>query len=385
VKKWLRLFVALTLLLGAVPAGAQYAIPAGEPVGLLSEPLFFERTLVFVDRHMGNGDSRSGIVYDYRGIPSGSGVAGGMGYRWWANNDRRVTDGTITFSSGGDRVVSGRVEWPSLMNRRLIAGSQVRLQQFRNLAVYDAATPSPAKETYDLNTFDAVGYATLRLQRWMSVDASLGWLAEPDVSLGPAIEDVAHTGLSFAVDTRDLPGHPLRGGLYRVSRADYFGRNDSTRFTRYEAEAAHFVPVADGRVVLGARGWIASTASESGVLPFYFLPSLGGDNSLRGFTNFRFRDRALLLVNAEARLALLRHLDAAVFVDAGSVAARTRALGLDERSYGFGFRIHSRRDTFGRLDIAHSREGWRAVLKVGDALNPWRRTTQRAAVVPFEP
>jgi outer membrane protein assembly factor BamA len=188
----------------------------------------------------------------------------------------------------------------------------------------------------------------------------------------------------LAVDTRDFPGHALRGGVYRLSRSDYTSRDPSTRFARYEAEATHFIPLADGRLVFATHGWIASTSPTSGETPFYLLPSLGGNNSLRGYPDFRFRDRAMLLLNAEARVALLTHLDTVAFVDAGNVAVRPSLLDLALRSYGAGVRVHSRRATFARLDLARSREGWRVVVKVADPFNSWR-TARRTAVVPFTP
>ena len=75
----------------------------------------------------------------------------------------------------------------------------------------------------------------------------------------------------------------------------------------------------------------SSTAAGRGV-PFYLLPSLGGHNTLRGYTDYRFHDRNLLGANVESRWALFRHVDAAVFADAGNVAARAKDLDLSRTS-----------------------------------------------------
>ena len=77
------------------------------------------------------------------------------------------------------------------------------------------------------------------------------------------------------------------------------------------------------------------------------MPSLGGANALRGYSNYRFHDRHLLLASAESRWPIFAHLDAAVFVDAGTVAARVGDLGLDKTVYGFGVRLHTHRSTTG--------------------------------------
>jgi outer membrane translocation and assembly module TamA len=68
-------------------------------------------------------------------------------------------------------------------------------------------------------------------------------------------------------------------------------------------------------------------------------------------------DRNLLVVNLESRFALFTHVDAAIFADAGNVAARVSDLDLDKRAYGLGFRMHTAKATFARLDIAHGDDG----------------------------
>ena len=78
------------------------------------------------------------------------------------------------------------------------------------------------------------------------------------------------------------------------------------------------------------------------------------------------------------------HVDAAVFVDAGNVAPRAAALNLDRRSYGAGLRLHSRRETLARFDVAHGAEGWRFLFRLEEPLR-LARLARRTAVVPFVP
>jgi hypothetical protein len=92
----------------------------------------------------------------------------------------------------------------------------------------------------------------------------------------------------------------------------------------------------------------------------------------------------MVLVNAEARVAMMTHVDAAVFVDAGNVAPRFGDLNLDRRAVGAGLRIHTRRETFGRVDVAHGSEGWRFLVRLSDPLN-LARVARRTAAVPFVP
>jgi outer membrane protein assembly factor BamA len=133
------------------------------------------------------------------------------------------------------------------------------------------------------------------------------------------------------------------------------------------------------------HGWaIRSDVDPGRSVPFYLQPGIGGANSLRGFTDYRFRDDNMLLVNAEVRVSLMTHLDLAVFADAGNVAAHTTDLNLDKRSYGTGFRFHTRRETFAMIDIAHGAEGWRYIFRLKDPL-ALTRITKKNTLVPFAP
>ena len=164
--------------------------------------------------------------------------------------------------------------------------------------------------------------------RWMELTGEIGWL-KPQVKppSGPMLRDFPSTREAFAgapdfagldtpafmpttvsltVDNRDFPSHPTSGILLRGAASNYDDRETGVfTFKRYETEAAGFLPLAGGRVVLALHGWAVSTETGDGQLvPFFLQPSLGGSNSLRSYADFRFHDRNMLLVNAEARLAL---------------------------------------------------------------------------------
>jgi outer membrane protein assembly factor BamA len=207
---------------------------------------------------------------------------------------------------------------------------------------------------------------------------------EPGVSEPNA--DFLHTQISVTADTRDYPGRPTRGSHYRASTAAYSDmRVGAYSFRRYELEGLKLVPLLDGAVILALRGWsVFSDTRAGGKVPFYLLPSLGGANTIRGFANYRFHDRHLLLANVESRWPLFQHVDAAVFVDAGTVAARVKDLGFDKTAYGFGLRVHSHMSTTARVDIAHGAEGWQVVFRLDDVFRLSRRS-QWTAAVPFVP
>jgi outer membrane protein assembly factor BamA len=119
-------------------------------------------------------------------------------------------------------------------------------------------------------------------------------------------------------------------------------------------------------------------------VPFYLLPSIGGNNSLRSYDDYRFHDQNLALFNAESRWGLWAHLDGALFLDAGNVRQSVQDLNLDKISVGAGIRLHTQKATFARFDVAYGQGGWNVVFRTSDPLR-LSRLTRRVAAVPFVP
>jgi hypothetical protein len=174
-----------------------------------------------------------------------------------------------------------------------------------------------------------------------------------------------------AFDWRKPLGYSGRGGLYRVQFDDYLERdNDTYSFRTLEAEAIQLLPILRANWVLALRGLATTTTDESANVPFFMLPSLGGGTTLRGYPDFRFRDRHRLLMNAELRWTPARFLDMAIFYDAGKVAARRSDLDLEnlKNSYGIGMRLIGLEGYVFRLEVARSREhNVRVIFNAGGA------------------
>ena len=100
-------------------------------------------------------------------------------------------------------------------------------------------------------------------------------------------------------------------------------------------------------------------------MPFYLQPTLGGHAICGAFASRAFATTTRCCVGAEYRWEAWWALDAALFVDAGTVAPSRRQLSLDnmEVSYGVGLRFHSNSALVGRLDLAFSREGFIPILR----------------------
>jgi hypothetical protein len=382
-----------------------------EPQGIVTEPVVVERAIIFSDRRLGGGDLSGGWRLGFADLTPGAGsLSLQTTYRRWGSKDRYVGEASAGVSMRGYRAVAARFELPRFAQRRMALGTEFRWQDYTQVAYFGTGpdTFETNASQYRLRSSNLVGYVTLRPARWVDIDASIGVLSPTMLaSAGPFKRDRPETsavfdgdpvfsraeqpafvtsGISLTADTRDFAGHSLRGGVVHVAATRYSDQDDGqASFGRYEAEVAQFVPLARRRVILAVHGrFVGSDMDEGRYVPFYLQPSLGGHNSLRSYDDHRFHDRNLLSLTVETRVAMMTHVDAAFFVDAGNVAAHAADLNLDRRSYGAGLRLHSRRETLARIDVAHGAEGWRAVFRLTDPLR-LSRLARRTAVVPFVP
>jgi hypothetical protein len=158
-------------------------------------------------------------------------------------------------------------------------------------------------------------------------------------------------------------------GAYQVALEvvrDYDERQHD--FHRWETEVQQRIPGFTPGQRLTLHGFLATTNTGADV-PFYMLYTLGGSGglkafrpdllgtdgtraTLRGFRNYRFRDRDLVLMQAEYRIPLTRHVHSTVFVDTGQVAPRRSQLFKDlKTSTGFSLSYMRNGRTLGRMDV----------------------------------
>jgi hypothetical protein len=175
-----------------------------------------------------------------------------------------------------------------------------------------------------------------------------------------AAYDYIKSSARAAFDWRRQPGYTGSGGLYRIQFDDLRDRDDGPySFRSVEAEAVQLIPILKANWVIALRGLATVTdIDESSVVPFFLLPSVGGGSTLRGYPDFRFRDRNRLLMNAELRWTPARFLDMAIFYDTGKVTSRREDLDVGDlkESYGIGMRLIGVRGYIFRIEAAHSRE-----------------------------
>jgi hypothetical protein len=414
------LVVTLLLVAGAAAdSAAQQSQTATAPAqqtepapGLMPEPHVMSRTVDFAGHLLGGDGSspKDGFYPDFGDMVTGAGwISGGPGYRQHFLDGHLFVDGSAAVSWRAYKDAQARIELTDLGWNHATLGFQVRWQDLTQVNYFGIGPNSLESERseYRLKDTDLSGYGIIRANRWLSYGGRFGWVKQPTLSqsVGPfdgnypdarlffptdpgisAQSSLLYGGATIEADTRDYPSHPTTGGLYRAAAQAYADRDlHEFSFRRYEAEGLQVLPIVGKRWVVALHGWgVFSDTSAGNSVPLYVLPSLGGGDTLRGYHDYRFHDRNLLVANAESRWALFRHVDAAAFVDAGNVAARAGDLNLDKTSYGGGLRVHSRTSTLVRLDVAHSGEGWRVFIKLSDPFRLSRRSL-RDSVIPFVP
>ena len=326
------------------------------------------------------------------GLAPGSGFAIGPEYR---RND--LLHGQLTVRAAAQTSLRGyrkfdfTVSTPRLRHDRIFAELDAVHHDYPSLSYYGPGSDSRKTGRTDFRLEDTAVDATfgLRPARHLTLGTSAGYLfnnvghgtdsryasAERVYSpwQAPGIDaqsNFVRTGTLAQYDWRDKPGGPRRGGNYFAQFSDYrdrtFGQGD---FQRLDVEAQQYVPVLNQRRVFALRGKSTFTFRDGGrPIPFYMQPALGGSEDLRGYRPFRFRDDNLFVMNAEYRWEAFSGLDMALFADAGEVFARRSQFDLSrlESDAGFGFRFNARNQTFLRLDVGFSHEGFQVWVRFGN-------------------
>ena len=375
----------------------------------IDEPGVFQRTFTWVGDKMrdSSGEAKDGL-YPRVGamIPGAGGLSAGPGYRQHVFNGAAVVDVSAAISWRRYSTMQSRIEWPALFSDHLSIGAGVKYQDFTQINYFGVGPDSnkSAQADYRLKNIDIAGSATVRPTRWLSLGGSVGYIRGLAITAGlstihPPIHDVfdettapgltvqpryAHADVFLEADTRDTPGYPKSGGLYRLGLTTFHDRDGSGQsFRRVDADLTHYVPVLRRNWIVVVRGHVALSQTGAGnEVPFYLMPTLGGGNTLRGYGDYRFRDHDAASVGAEYRVPVFRRMDAALFADAGSVAPTASGL-LRERplhDYGFGVRFHTATSSVARIDVAKGQEGTRVSLSLTRSLGRSSRS-----VLPYVP
>ena len=181
--------------------------------------------------------------------------------------------------------------------------------------------------------------------------------------------DFVHLAASVLVDRRDIPRNPHRGGMLALAATRFDERGgDEFSFNRFAGDARGYASLGSPQRVLALRALASiDRVADGGRVPFYLQETMGGNRTLRGYDNFRFRGEKLLLLQAEYRWETWPALEVALFVDAGRAYGHEEAFALRrlEHDYGIGLRLKTHDSVLGRIDVARSHEDTRILLRLG--------------------
>jgi hypothetical protein len=337
----------------------------------------------------------NGLHFAGGSFPAGAGTKLGVGFsRAFGSTSDPNRANRVSVESVAAYSTRGYTRVGGALDVRRIAGATVDARMHGQYYEF------PHEDFFGLGPDSRSEDRTDYLQKGRDIGASLTWkptrlvdlgggvsVLEPEIGSGtdrrfPSTEELfdpttlpgfstqaeyLRTDAAAALDWRDNPLHPHAGGRYAVEFSNYQDRNlDAFGFRRVAIDLQQYVPLPNRYRTLALRAAAVLTDPLSGQdVPFFYQPTLGGSQTLRGFREFRFRDRNSLALTAEYRWEAAWLLDGAFFVDAGKVAFHRQDLNLRDLdvSYGVGFRVHGNSAFAARLDLAFSREGFIPLLR----------------------
>lgn len=351
-----------------------------------------ERALFFVEeeRVLQRLNPPEGFYPVAGSLVRGGGLAGGVGFRQRPWRDHLFFDLSGAWSYKNYRQAQVGLSAPHLGGSPVEAGVGVRWYDFPQEDFFGLGpqTSRVDRVSFTLRGTDIFAQTMARRAGWLVTRVRVGQhrygVATGTDPRFPSVEDrftdLSAPGLADApalsyaegaigIDTRDQAGNTRSGGLYNLSFGAYRdGAADAFDFNRIDVKLLHVIPIFDKKrgIALHAAASRIDPIGTSRV-PFFLMPTVGGADSLRGFREFRFRDAAAIVLNAEYRWEAFSGLDLALFVDAGDVGPTWRSLvGRHLRSaWGMGFRFNTNRHVFLRVDAAGGREGPRIWVAMG--------------------
>ena len=347
------------------------------------QPGGFERTMKFFEEKGVFLLDREGFYPKLGSLAVGSGFAYGAGFRDRdLFNDKGRLDLWAARSVRGYWATEARLTFPELAGNRLHVESWVAHRDYPEEDYFGLGPSSNRADrtSYAINSDRIGGLVGVRPLSPVLIGGGVEFL-NPRLGPGedprvPSIEEIfdptTAPGLGESVDyLRPMaflevdyrePKNARRGGWYRVEFSHVDDRTTGTHtFNRVDTDLRQFIGFLAGRRVLAARLFVStSDTGEGHVMPFYLMPTLGGNDTLRGFREYRFRGPHAILVQGEYRFEVWSALDVALFYDAGKVAMSRSDLDFEnlQSDYGFGFRFNTNAATVLRVDVAFgSRDG----------------------------
>ena len=192
-----------------------------------------------------------------------------------------------------------------------------------------------------------------------------------DDSTAPGLDaqpDFIRFATSVFLDYRDVFGNPNRGGMYTATYAHFFDRDQGDYdFRRIAFDLRQYVPLGSEQRILAARFYSSfDDEVDHARVPFYLMQTLGGSDSVRGYSDFRFRDENLFFISTEYRWVPHPIWELVLFYDTGKVFSEMSDFDFSDlkKGYGVGMRLKSTEDVLLRIDVGRSEEGIHLYFKM---------------------
>ncbi|HEX2311629.1 MAG TPA: hypothetical protein VHH91_13045, partial [Vicinamibacterales bacterium] len=288
------------------------------------EPGTFERSLKFFEEKGVFLLDREGFYPKLGSLAVGSGFAYGAGFRDRdLFNDRGRLDVWAARSVRGYWATEARFTFPELAGNHLHLESWIAHRDYPEEDYFGLGPDSNRSDrtSYAINSDRIGGLAGVRPLSKALLGGGFEYL-NPRLGRGqddrfPSIEEIfdpaTAPGLGESVDyLRSIaflevdyrePRNARRGGWYRVEFSHVDDRTTGTyTFNRVDTDLRQFIGFLADRRVLAARLFVStSDTGEGHIMPFYLMPTLGGNDTLRGFREYRFRGPHAILLQGEYR------------------------------------------------------------------------------------
>ncbi|MDZ7624381.1 MAG: hypothetical protein U5J96_08070 [Ignavibacteriaceae bacterium] len=162
-------------------------------------------------------------------------------------------------------------------------------------------------------------------------------------------------GLQAVWDDRDNLFFPNEGKFSSLKFLSY--PIGDFNFYSLELDVRHYSSFSKDQVLAGQGYFVAS----GGDIPFYKMPSLGGQNRMRGYYYGRYRDNVYVTLQLEYRQFFWWRFGYVLFGSVGGVATSPEKLRIDEFKFSYGaglrFLFNEEEKVNIRADIGITRDG----------------------------
>lgn len=174
------------------------------------------------------------------------------------------------------------------------------------------------------------------LDNYIIASSSAGGEIAQGLAPGSGGGVTSSVGPVWIADSRDNPFYPRTGllaegaltGEHKLTGSDFL-------FARCSLDVAKYFPIGKHNVLaLNAIGIFTA-----GDVPFFQLPQIGGPRRLRGYPDGKFRDKHLVMAQAELRFNIYWRFKGVVFAGAGTVFGKANEAARIRPNAGAGLRV----------------------------------------------